>query len=120
MKKILLLASSTLILFACTKNSGENTGGNSCGTPGPKFTAVKAVLSTTCAVTGCHAGPNPQNGLNYNDDCTIQAQAARIRLRAVDQAGTANQMPPPPMAPLSTADRQKITDWVAAGGRVTD
>jgi uncharacterized membrane protein len=115
-----------LIVISCTKssnegnnNGGSNTGGCS-GTPGTKFTAVKAVLANNCALSGCHSGAAPQNGINFTDNCTIVAQAARIKLRAVDQAGTPNQMPPPPNLPLSTADRQKITDWVAAGGKLTD
>jgi len=53
-------------------------------------------------------------------ECTIVEQAASIKARAVDQAGTATQMPPPPRAALSVAERQKITEWVAAGGRFTN
>jgi hypothetical protein len=29
-------------------------------------------------------------------------------------------MPPPPRAPLTTAERQAITNWIAAGGKFTD
>ncbi len=46
----------------------------------------------------------------------LVVQNSRIKVRAVDQAGTANQMPPPPRAALSVGDQKKITDWIAAGG----
>jgi hypothetical protein len=44
------------------------------------------------------------------------ANSARIKVRAVDNFNTANQMPPPPAAGLSLADRNAITSWVNAGG----
>lgn len=122
----------SLIILSCTKSSsdggGGNTGGNNnggntnacSGTPGTLFTAVKSVLATNCALSGCHAGATPQNGINFSDNCTIVTQKNQIKARAVDQAGTPTQMPPPPNAPLSEADRQKITAWINAGGRLTD
>ena len=87
------------------------------GTPGPKFTAVKAVLTTFCAVTGCHNGTQSPN---YTVDCTIVDYADLIKTRAVDQAGTADQMPQPPRAALTQADRDKISAWITAGKRMTD
>ncbi|MER3470599.1 MAG: hypothetical protein C4330_04515 [Chitinophagaceae bacterium] len=123
MKKVFVLITTLLVMLACTKNSAENITGNTSGcgnTLGPKFTAVRAVLQANCAISGCHLGTNAQNGINFSDNCTIVAQAARIKLRAVDQAGTSNQMPPPPLASLSSADQQKITDWINAGARITD
>ena len=120
-----LLALAILCLTACTKSNGDtdnsnnnNNGGNT--TPGPLFTSVKEVLQANCAVTGCHAGPTPQNGLNFTNNATIIAQKDRIKFRAVDEAGTPNQMPQPPRAPLSAADQKKITDWVTAGGALTN
>lgn len=86
------------------------------GQAGPLFVAVKAVLQTNCAISGCHSGPNPQNGINFTLDCTIVFLKDRIKVRAVDNAGTPAQMPPPPNPPLSVADRDKITAWITAGG----
>ncbi len=87
------------------------------GTPGTLFTAVKAILATNCAVTGCHNGTQSPN---YTIDCNIVDYSTLIKTRAVDQAGTADQMPQPPRAALSQGDKDKITAWVAAGGRLTD
>ncbi len=86
------------------------------GTAGPLFIAVRAVIQANCAVSGCHNAATAQNGINFSNDCDIVVQNSRIKVRAVDQAGTANQMPPPPRAALSVEDQKKITDWIAAGG----
>ncbi len=81
---------------------------------GPLFIAVKAVLATNCAVPGCHSLPSPQNGLDFADDCTIVGQGLRIKARAVD--ANPSQMPPTG-PPLSATDKQKIIDWINAGGK---
>lgn len=115
------------VFISCSKDSAtenNNNNGNpqgSCsGTPGPLFSSVRNIIQANCALSGCHSASNPQNGINFTDNCTIVAQKDRIKFRAVDQAGTPSQMPPPPNAALSVADRQKITDWVNAGGKLTD
>jgi hypothetical protein len=87
---------------------------------GARFAEVKAILATNCALTGCHAGSNPTGGLNWTEDCTIEGNSARIKAKAVDAAGTANQMPPPPRNPLSQSDRDKIVAWINAGGKISD
>ena len=133
MKRTLMLYGMTIlssfILLSCSKSSGDDggdTGGSggggtpTGGTPGPLFTAAKSVVQANCGISGCHAGSNPQNGLNFSLDATIVGQKDRIKVRAVDNANTANQMPPPPSPALSAADQKRITDWVAAGGRLTD
>jgi hypothetical protein len=101
----------------CTGSAQVNVAA---GVQGPLFTAVKGIISANCAIAGCHVNPAPTGGLNFADNCTIVLNKDRIKARAVDAAGTANQMPPPPNAPLSQTDRDKITQWVAAGGRFTD
>ena len=86
-------------------------------TPGPLFTAVKAIISTNCAVSGCHNGTQAPD---YRVDCTIVDYADLIKLRAVDQANTGEQMPQPPRTALLQSDRDKITAWITAGKRITD
>lgn len=84
---------------------------------GPLFTAVKNLVQSTCAVSGCHNGTqNP----DFRIDCNIVANAQLIKTRAVDNAGTANQMPPPPNPALSQADKDKIINWINAGGTFTN
>ena len=88
--------------------------------PGTLFSAVKTIITANCAITACHSGPTPTGGLDFTQDCTIVTSAARIKLRAVDNFNTANQMPPLPTAGLSLADRNSITNWVNAGGLYTN
>jgi len=86
-------------------------------TPGPLFTAVKAIITTNCAVSGCHNGTQAPD---YRVDCTIVDYADLIKLRAVDQANTGEQMPQPPRMALVQSDRDKITAWITAGKHITD
>jgi hypothetical protein len=85
---------------------------------GPLFTAVKQLIENNCFT--CHSGTNPVGVRDWSVDCNVIANQALIKTRAVDQAGTATQMPQPPNAALSVADRQKITNWINAGGKYTD
>ena len=101
----------------CTKTATVNLAA---GSAGPLFTAVKAVVQANCAVTGCHTGATPTGNRDFSVDCNIVNAASLIKTKAVDGAGTATQMPPPPMPPLSQADRDKITAWVNAGGQISD
>jgi hypothetical protein len=83
---------------------------------GPLFNAVKLVIQANCV--GCHSGGSPAGGVNFSNDCTIVNQWDRIKARAVD--GIPSFMPPPPSPQLSATDKQKITDWIAAGHKFTD
>jgi cytochrome c551/c552 len=81
---------------------------------GPLFTAVRSILQSNCV--SCHNNSVQNGGMNWTVDCNIVTYKSAIKTRAVDQAGTASQMPQPPNPALSTADRQKIVDWINAGG----
>ncbi len=82
---------------------------------GALFTAVKSVITNNCL--SCHSATNPAGGLNLADDAIVVNKAARIKARAVD--GTPSFMPPNGMQ-LSQVDKDKITSWIAAGGKYTD
>lgn len=81
---------------------------------GPLFTAVKAVLQANC--NSCHNASNPNGGMNWEVDCNIVNFKDRIQARAVN--GNPSAMPPTGLLPLS--ERQKIVDWINAGGRSID
>ena len=87
---------------------------------GSLFAAVKTIINTNCAISGCHAGATPTGGIDFTQECNIVANATRIKARAVDAFNTVNQMPPPPSAGLSQNDRNAITNWVNAGGLYTN
>lgn len=97
----------------CSQSAAVTVGAAAAGA---RFSAVRTVVQTFCAVSGCHLGSAPAGGINFSVDCNIVANKDRMKARAVDAAGTANQMPQPPNAPLSAADQQKIVDWINAGG----
>lgn len=85
--------------------------------PGTLFSAVKTIITANCAIAGCHSGTIPTGGINFTVDCQIVINADRIKVRAVDNFGTGQQMPPPPTSGLSSAERTAITNWVNAGGK---
>ncbi len=87
-----------------------NTAQVPVATAGVKFTAVKNVMAAYCI--SCHGGATPQSGINFTDDCTIVSQKARIKARAVDF----NPSVMPQSGPIPATERQKITDWINAGG----
>ncbi len=99
----------------CVRSSSVTIGNSPAG---PLFTAVRAVVQSNCAVSGCHTGTSPTGGLNFSNDCTIVSSWDRIKARAVD--GIPSFMPPAPAAQLSNADKQKILDWIAAGHLYTN
>jgi len=80
---------------------------------GPMFKAVKSIIVANCALAGCHGGAQSPN---FTNDCNIVVNSARIKARAVD--GQPSFMPP--SGPLPQADRDKIANWVNAGGKFTD
>ena len=85
---------------------------NCSGTPGPLFTAVKSMMQANCQ--SCHNGSNANGGKDWTVDCNIVANKARIKARAVDE-GTM-----PPTGTLPQSEKDKITAWINAGGRLTD
>lgn len=98
----------------CLKTAAATVAANAAGT---LFAAVKAVIQANCI--SCHSGAAAAGGRDWTVDCNVVANGALIKTRAVDQAGTATQMPQGGPA-LSAADQKKITDWINAGGKYTD
>src|SRR5688572_22242701 len=82
------------------------------GQTGPLFTAVRSLMTGTCQP--CHNSGIANGGMNWESDCNLVANKARIKVRAVDESSM------PPTGPLSAADKKKITDWIAAGGELSN
>jgi uncharacterized membrane protein len=95
----------------CTKTANVTVGAGA-GTAGPLFSAVKALMQANCQ--SCHNNTTANGGMNWTVDCNIVANKDRIKVRAVD-LGTM-----PPTGPLAQSEKDKITDWINAGGRFTD
>ena len=81
---------------------------------GPLFAAVRNVLQANCI--SCHNSVQSEGGMNWTIDCNIVTFKNNIKLRAVD--GNPSPMPPSGLIPAS--ERQKIVNWINAGGRFTD
>lgn len=91
----------------CEKNTAVTVAEKPAG---PLFTAVKAVITARCV--GCHNTTTANGGANFDSDCGIVSKGNRIKVRAVDQ-GTMPQGGPQ----LAQADKDKITNWINAGGK---
>ncbi len=81
---------------------------------GPLFAAVRLVLQNNCV--SCHNNVQAEGGMNWTIDCNIVTFKNNIKLRAVD----GNPSPMPPTGLLPASERQKIVNWINAGGRFTD
>lgn len=96
----------------CSGTSGAATIQNLAA--GPLFMQVRDVLNTNCV--SCHNNSQSEGGMNWTVDCNVVSFKDRIKARAVD----ANPSAMPPTGQISLTDRQKITNWINAGGRFTD
>jgi uncharacterized membrane protein len=54
-------------------------------------------------------------GASFSDPCSIVALKTRIKIRAVDEGSMPQGGPM-----LSAAEKAKITDWINAGGLITN
>jgi hypothetical protein len=89
---------------------------------GPKYYQVKQIIGGPFIIGGycgpCHLNGGREAGMNWDQDTAIINNWDKIKARAVDNIPS--QMPPLPNAPLTIVDKQKITDWVNAGHRISD
>lgn len=95
--------------------TGTSAPGNVVNLPaGPLFSEVKNVISNYCI--GCHNNVQQEGGMNWAVDCNIVNFRDRILARAVN----ANPSAMPPTGLIPAAERQKIQNWINAGGKFTD
>ena len=89
---------------------------------GARYAQVKQLISGIGGVGGycgpCHLNGASSGGRNFDSDASIVSSWDRIKARVVD--GNPSFMPAAPNSPLSATDKQKITDWVNAGHRISD
>lgn len=81
---------------------------------GSHFAQVRTLIQNHCVY--CHSNSSASGGVSYSNDCNIVTGQARIKARAVDGVPTAM----PSTGLLSASERQKILDWISAGGRYSD
>lgn len=83
---------------------------------GPKYALVKEIIVGYCGP--CHRNGGMDGNKNFDTDANIISSWDRIKARAVDNIPTV--MPAAPNSPLTNVDKQRITDWVNAGHRISD
>jgi hypothetical protein len=81
---------------------------------GAKYALVKQIITGYCGP--CHLNGGTSGGRNYDTDANIIAAKDVIKKRTVD--GTPSFMPQG--GQLTNVDKQKIVDWINAGGRILD
>jgi hypothetical protein len=106
------LASGNFLITARDVNNCTGSGNAFVGTAseGPLFSLVKTLIQNNCAISGCHAGVQSPD---FRIDCNIVINGLLIQQRAV----FGNPSPMPPTGLLSPSERQKITNWINAGGQ---
>lgn len=85
----------------------------SAGAAGPKFTAVRNLLNAKCIV--CHSGATPAAGRDWTVNCNVVTNKALINNRAVIIGDMPFGGPT-----LSAGEKAVITDWINAGGLLTN
>lgn len=93
----------------CTASESVTVGTDQAG---PKFTAVKNLLTQNCS--SCHIS-NSQGGYNISNQCNIVTTWNKIQARCINQ--TPSAMPP---GGFNNTQKQIINDWINAGHRYTD
>lgn len=120
-----------------TGPNGGNGGGNGGGTP-TLSADVQPILTTNCALSGCHAGAQPAQGMNLSDGQTFSntVNVASNQLPSMDRiepgepnqsylvhkiqgtqagvGGSGNRMPLGGQA-LSQSQIDLIRAWITAG-----
>lgn len=81
---------------------------------GPKYALVKQLVTGYCGP--CHLDGAVNGGMNFDTDAQIIAAKDRIKVRAVDGIPTFM----PEGSQLTPVDKQKIVDWINAGGTVSN
>lgn len=81
---------------------------------GPKYAQVKQLVAGYCGP--CHLNAGSSGNKNFDSDASIVSGWDRIKVRCVD--GTPTFMPQG--GQLTTLDKQRITEWVNAGHRISD
>ncbi len=86
---------------------------------GPLFTQMRNLITTRCSNgNGCHMNGGNKAGYNFDNDCSIVTSWSAINGSCI--TGTLTTMPISPQAPLTTAEKQIIINWIAAGHKYTD
>ncbi len=86
---------------------------------------IYPMIQSNCAMSGCHATPNPADGINLTTYAGILEEVKPgnpndSKLYEVLFETGDDLMPPSPMAPLSAAQKAQIRLWIEQGANETN
>jgi mono/diheme cytochrome c family protein len=86
---------------------------------------IYPMIQSNCAMSGCHVGPNAAEDMDFSTYAGIRAEVKPgdpndSELYEVLFETGDDLMPPPPMAPLSAAQKARIRLWIEQGANETN
>lgn len=86
---------------------------------------IYPMIQSNCAMSGCHVGPYAADGIDLSTYAGIREEVKPgdpndSELYEVLWESGDDLMPPPPMAPLSSAQKERIRLWIQQGANETN
>ena len=83
---------------------------------------IQPIISSNCTMSGCHDNITHADGVNLTTYTNIMryvvpGNAAESKLYKVIMKTGEDQMPPPPMSPLTQEQKNKIYKWISQGAK---
>ncbi len=133
---VILIAVAVTMLNSCRHEISDLTGGNGNGTGGgnplPTSTCspdsvyfvnqIMPIISSNCTTSGCHDNITHADGVNLTTytkilQYVVPGNATNSKLYKVVIKTNGDRMPPPPMPPLSLAQKALIQKWINQGAK---
>lgn len=129
------IATTLTILNSCRHEISDLSGGGSGsggGNPTPTSTCnpdsvyfvnqIMPIISSNCTTSGCHDNITHADGVNLTTYTKIMryvvpGNSGNSKLYKVVIKTNGDRMPPPPMPPLSTAQKTLIQKWINQGAK---
>ncbi len=110
---IVLFAMGIVMLNACKKDEPDMFD---CSGVTPTYTSdIKAILDTNCALSGCHAGPSPQLGIDLSTYASASTISMEDRFLGAVQHKSGFEPMPYQLPKLPDAEIELLTCWVQNG-----
>ena len=123
MKKYIILAGLLVLVAACTHGTTQT---EDCAPGIVDFThEIQPLIASNCAMSGCHVGMNAAEGIRLSTYAQIVSEVrpgdpANSKLYKVLFKSGNDRMPPPPMAALTQAQKDRIKLWIEQGAKETN
>ncbi|MFC0774153.1 hypothetical protein [Terrimonas alba] len=133
-KVIIAVGAMVITFYACrhqipfpnTSGTGNDNGGNppavsTCSADTVYFVnEIMPIISSNCTMSGCHDNITHADGVNLTSYANIKryvtaGNAGDSKLYKVIIKTDGDRMPPPPMAPLTQDQKDKIAKWINQG-----